>query len=164
MLQALRIIPITKLIALLLIIAPIWTAISALLGLILTAILTISFILKENHKIQWQQSLLFFSSICYVAYFLALELFSTSPDMVYIISSNLPFLIFGFLGLILPPQTVKQISLFISFGLIAIFCIYIVLKISCDIRVLSNTMIDEVFHGDCARVRFLSRNALRPVL
>lgn len=160
MIQTIRNVPIAKFLALLLIIAPIWTAISALLGVIMTAILTISFIFKENHKLQWRQSLLFFSSIFYLVYFSAIELFSTSPDMSYVISSNLPFLIFGFLGLILPPQTIRQISLFISFGLIAIFCVYLSLKISCDIKILSNTMIDDVFHGDCERVRFMSRNAL----
>lgn len=140
--------------------APVWTTISACFGIMISIISISKFGLNQNRKFFWSKGLLFFSSVTYVVYFLLLDQFSENSDFGYIVSSNLPFVLFGLVCFIRPSQSIQGLSKFIAAGMILIFLIYLTLKIGCDLGLFSESLSTNLFHGQCYRIRFGSRNAL----
>lgn len=144
------------------IISAIYAGLSALITIILLVYTIFKFAITSNRQPTWQNSGLLLVGTIYIAYFVVREMFVVEGNPTYIIESNIAFVILGLICILTPShqQSKLNISLFVAIGLGIVFVIYYASKISCDVAFLDPALKAEIFHGNCSRVRFLSKNAL----
>lgn len=140
----------------------VYAGMSAGITIILLAYTILRFFASSHRQPTWQNSSLLLVGTIYIAFFVVREMFVPNGDASYIIESNIAFVILGVICILAPSQqrSTLNISLIIAIGLCIVFFVYYAMKISCDISLMDPSIKTELFHGNCSRVRFLSKNAL----